>query len=232
MARFDRVYEPDQIEAFLHAYLDRKIRPMRKVCDMARGGQLLTRDGRETRPFDPNPHTFAGYVARERRRRRGAPRGSALDRPDDVLEGLRKRMIAVADQELTFVERQRRGKRDPEHLRQIARVLREVAALPKPGEGRGRQPGKRDHNGVMVDGQTEGGIAGKLLAAHRRAPAPEPLTAEQGQTENTDDSAHARINAHDNGDEPEPTGQGAEPGSSARETASSLAFGRRVPSAT
>ena len=119
MARFDRVYEPDQIEAFLHAYLDRKIRPMRKVCDMARGGQLLTRDGRETRPFDPNPHTFAGYVARERRRRRGAPRGSALDRPDDVLEGLRKRMIAVADQELTFVERQRRGKRDVLFLRDM-----------------------------------------------------------------------------------------------------------------
>jgi len=129
-------------------------------------------------------------------------------------------MIAVADQELTFIERQRRGKRDPEHLRQIARVLREVTALPKPGEGRSRQPGKRDHNGAMVEGQTEGGIAGKLLAAHRRAPAPEPLNADQTQTEDTDDSGHARINAHDNGDQDNPAEQGAEPGSSGREVAS------------
>ena len=231
MSAFDRRYEPDAIEAVLYAYLDRKQRPLRKVLEMGRLGQLRTRDGREVRPFDCNEDTMRGYLTRERKRRRGAPRGSALDRPDDVLEGLRKRMIAVADQELTFVERQKRGKRDPEHLRQIARVLREVAALPKPGEGRGRQPGKRDHNGVMVDGQTEGGIAGKLLAAHRRAPAPEPLNAEETKAENTDNGAHARINAHDSGDEPEPTGQGAEPGSSQRGAARLVPSPARTPAA-
>lgn len=214
MSAFDRKYEPDQIEAFCHAYLDRKIRPMRKVIELAKQGALLTRDGRETRPFDPNPHTFAGYVARERKRRRGSTRGSALDRPDDVLEGLRRRMIAVADQELTHWERKRTGNRDPEQLRQITRLMREISAMPKPGEGRSRAPGQRDENGQMVDGASKG-IAGKMLAAHRRSQtAPEPLTAEEGKAETTNDSAHNRSNAHENRNDdnpsaPDPSTRGA-----------------------
>jgi hypothetical protein len=191
MSAFERRYSEDQIETAVTAYLDRGIRPQRKVLELAAAGQLQARDGRILKPFTMNRHTYADFLTRERKRRRGPMPRNALERPDDVMEGMRRRMIAVANDELTHAEKQRRGKRDPEHLRQIARLMREVAALPGPKDGRSRQPGARDQNGKMVDGASEG-IAGKMLAAHRRAQtAPELPSKQETQAETEDASADA-----------------------------------------
>jgi hypothetical protein len=137
-------------------------------------------------------HTLRDYVQRERRRRTGRINGHALDNPDDVLEGLRRRMVGLAHAEVAYVEGQKKGKRDPEHMRQIVRLMRELAALPKPGEGRGRAPGQRE-NGEKQSGETTGGLAGSLLAAHRRTPAQEaPLTARDANGEHERKQHHAQ----------------------------------------
>ena len=187
MSTFERVYSEEAIAAAVHSYLDRKIRPARLVIQLAREGNLTTRTGEKVPAFELNPHTFRDFITRERKRRRGPVKGggmNSLSNPDDVLEGLRRRMIALADSELGVCERQRQGKRDPEHMRQIARLVREVAALPKPGEGRSRTPGDRDANGKMVDGKTTGGIVGKMLNAHRTRPATEPIIEDKAPAEN------------------------------------------------
>jgi hypothetical protein len=196
---FERRYSDDELEAAITAYLDRGIKPMRVVVDMAAAGQLSTKDGRKVRPFQMSLHTLRDYVQRERRRRTGRINGHALDNPDDVLEGLRRRMVGLAHAEVAYVEGQKKGKRDPEHMRQIVRLMRELAALPKPGEGRGRAPGQKE-NGQKQSGETTGGLAGSLLAAHRRTPAPEPPSQQQAQAENTSNGATTRSDTAQNHD--------------------------------
>jgi hypothetical protein len=195
---FERRYSDDELEAAITAYLDRGIKPMRVVVDMAAAGQLSTKDGRKVRPFQMSLHTLRDYVQRERRRRTGRINGHALDNPDDVLEGLRRRMVGLAHAEVAYVEGQKKGKRDPEHMRQIVRLMRELAALPRPGEGRGRAPGQRE-NGEKQSGETTGGLAGSLLAAHRRTPAQEHPPQTSTRAENTDSSntTHSNTAQHD-----------------------------------
>jgi hypothetical protein len=191
VSTFERKYSDDEKEAALFAYMDRRIRPLRAVLELGSRGELITRDGRTVRPFQLNPHTLKTWITVEKRKRSGKLRGAAFEKPDDTIEALRRRLINTADSELSYVERQRTGKRDPEHLRQIARLVREVAALPKPGEGRSKAPGQRE-NGHKDSGETTGGLAGSLLAAHRRTPAQEQPSQTQTQTENTDASNTTR----------------------------------------
>jgi hypothetical protein len=194
MSKFERRYSDAQIAAAVHCYLDRKIRPARLVLKLAREGNLTGRDGKEVPAFTMGESYFRTLVTGERKRRRGPVKTggmNSLSNPDDVLEGLRRRMIALADAELGVCERQRQGKRDPEHMRQIARLVREVAALPKPGEGRSRTPGKRDENGQRPEGESRNAMVGALLHAHRRSPATEPPNTQEGSAENT----KPRINA-------------------------------------
>jgi len=194
MSAFERRYSDEQIAAAVHSYLDRKIRPAKAVLQLARDGNLLDRRGQEVPAFSMGEAYLRALVTDERKRRRGPVKTggmNSLSNPDDVLEGLRRRMIALADSELGVCERQRQGKRDPEHMRQIARLVREVAALPKPGEGRPKVPGAKE-NGVQTEGRTRTGIVGQMLHAHRQgAPATEPLTTDKGSAENTE----PRINA-------------------------------------
>jgi hypothetical protein len=191
MSTFERKYSDDQKEAAVHAYLDLGIKPQHEVRRLAAEGLLKTRDGRTVPPCTIPKATFPQWITDERKRRYGKKKGAAMERPDDVLENLRRRMIAVAEAELSYAEKTKAGKRDTERIRQIARLVREVAALPGPKEGRPVAPGQRQpatHN----DGHTGGGIAGQLLAAHRTRPAPDALTEQETRAENTDASAHAR----------------------------------------
>jgi hypothetical protein len=208
---FERRYSDDELEAAITAYLDRGIKPMRVVVDMAAAGQLSTKDGRKVRPFQMSLHTLRDYVQRERRRRTGRINGHALDNPDDVLEGLRRRMVGLAHAEVAYVEGQKKGKRDPEHMRQIVRLMRELAALPKPGEGRGRAPGQKE-NGQKQSGETTGGLAGSLLAAHRRTPAQEHPSQQETQAENTNASSTTRSDTAQQDTEHDDSGSSDRPG--------------------
>ncbi len=53
-----------------------------------------------------------------------------------------------------------------EALRQVARALRELAAIPGPNDPRPPAPGAKI-NGVRNGSETRGGLAGKILAASR-----------------------------------------------------------------
>jgi hypothetical protein len=192
MTTFERKYSDDEREAAVFAYVDRNIRPAKAVLDLAARGELITRDGRKVRPYEINPYTLKTWIQHTRRKRRGRVPGAAHEDPEGTIEALRKRLIALADGELAYLERQRTGKRDPEHMRQIARAVREAAAIPVKGEPRGRAPGERDANGKQPDQHTRGGMAGALLKAHRSKPAPGPLSTQETQAENTSTSATAR----------------------------------------
>jgi len=224
MSAFERRYSDEQIAAAVHSYLDRKIRPARAVLKLAREGNLLDRRGQEVPAFTMGEAYLRALVTAERKRRRGPVKSggmNALSNPDDVLEGLRRRMIALADAELGVCERQRKGKRDPEHMRQIARLVREVAALPKPGEGRSRTPGKRDETGAKPEGQSRDGMVGALLHAHRRSPATEPHTTDETQAEN----AAQRINAAESAAQ----SQGPDESGSHERSAGTSDLLRRIP---
>ena len=210
MSTFERKYSDDQKEAAVHAYLDLGIKPQHEVRRLAREGHLKTRDGRTVPPCDIPKATLPQWITDERKRRYGKKKGAAMERPDDVLENLRRRMISTAEAELSYAEKTKAGTRDLERMRQIARLLREVYALPGPKEGRPVAPGQRQpatHN----DGHTGGGIAGQLLAAHRTRPAPEPPIAREAQAEDTDNGAHERSDDRSN------TPDAAVPGSGKRD---------------
>jgi hypothetical protein len=185
MTTFERKYSVDEKEAVIYAYLDRRIRPLRAIVDLAARGELVTRDGRQVRPFDLNPNTVKSWLQVAKRKRQGTIRGAAFENPEGTIEALRKRLIALADSEIAYLERKRRGNVDPEHMRQIARAVREAAAIPVNGQPRGRKPGEVDENGHQPDQHTRGGMAGALLKAHRSKPAPGPPSPKQPHTENT-----------------------------------------------
>lgn len=185
MTTFERVYTDEQKEAAVSAYLDRGIRPQRRIVELAAEGRLIYRS-MAVEPFKLNLHTLRDMLVHERRRRAGLVRGEAARMThDDAVEALRTRLVNVADSTLTVEEKRDPAKRDPERIRQIVRVVREIAALPGKGEGRTTAPGHR-HNGVKQGGATEGGIGGHLIAAMRRSTAPEHPTEAEGNTENAD----------------------------------------------
>jgi hypothetical protein len=228
MSAFERRYSDEQIAAAVHSYLDRKIRPAKAVLKLAREGNLLDRHGHEVPAFTMGEGYLRTLVTGERKRRRGPVKTggmNALSNPDDVLEGLRRRMIALADSELGVCERQRQGKRDPEHMRQIARLVREVAALPKPGEGRSKTPGAKE-NGVQTEGRTRTGIVGQMLHAHRQgAPATELPTTEKTTAEN----AAQRINAAESAEQSQELSGSGSLQRSAETEAESDPLLRRIP---
>jgi hypothetical protein len=96
------------------------------------------------------------------------------------VEALRRRLVNAADAGVSELERARRGKGgvDFERLRQAARAVREIAAIPGPGEPRPPAPGATV-NGVRDGGATRGGLAGEILRAHRQRSQPEPAASEE-----------------------------------------------------
>jgi hypothetical protein len=206
MTTFERKYSVDEKEAVIYAYLDRRIRPLRAIVDLAARGELITRDGRQVRPFQLNPNTVKSWLQVAKRKRQGTIRGAAFENPEGTIEALRKRLIALADGELAHLERQRAGKRDPEHMRQIARAVREAAAIPVKGEPRGRAPGEKDQ-GQKESGETTGGMAGSLLRAHRAKPAPGRRPVQETRTEN-ENTRTATVQTQENEDTENHAGPG------------------------
>lgn len=184
MSTFERVYSDEQRDAALSAYLDRGVRPQRRIVELAAAGELTHR-GKPLEPFALNLNTLRDMLTVERKRRAGRVRGETAKMPHmDAVDALRARMLNVADTTLAAEEKIDPAKRDPERMRQIARLVREVAALPAKGEGRSRAPGQKE-NGAKQSGETTGGMGGALLSAARKRPAPERITHPSTQAENT-----------------------------------------------
>lgn len=224
------VYTPQQRDALGHAYVDLGMKPREIVAAAADG--RLTLHGEKLEPFDVNPVSIATYGKRllAKRSARSSSNLAALPHRDAV-EQLRARLVTVADEVLTAYERQRAEDRDVERGRQIVRLVREAAALPAATDPTPPAPGaKRD--GKREGAETKGGLAGALLADHRRTSsggetAPDahtPLGTEGDQ--NT--SAHDRVNANAQElDSTEPTITDTAPGSEVRALADRV--GLEVP---
>lgn len=192
MASFQRKYTDEQREALCEAYEDRRVRPARRVVELAAAGEL-THKGQKVEPFTVGEDYIRDQVRHLRKRRRGLTTSElAQAAPRDAIEILRRRLVNAADAMLADSERDiRRDPKtaDPERLRQIARLVREAQAIPGPNEPRKPSPGQK------VEGEREGaptrhGLAGKILADARRTagggPAP---SAHHPQHQHTEDSS-------------------------------------------
>jgi hypothetical protein len=171
---FNERFTERQREAVARAYVDRHVRPARAVADLARRGELESANGERLAAFEIGESTIRSFAGNLRRRRRGEIKSNlATARPTDAVEALRQRLVNAADAGLASLERRQRrerGKTDWTELREVARAVREIAALPAPGE-RGVEPGQRaPGSGARAGGSSRGGLAGRLLAAHRASP--------------------------------------------------------------
>lgn len=198
MSHFEAVYTPEQRAAVAEAYEDRRIRPATKIVKLAASGELTGE------PFDIKPN-YIHKLARELRHKRAGQVRSELasQPPADAIETLRRRLVNLADWMSSEQERKRKaGTLTPADLRDYARCLREIAAIPAPGAPRPPQPGARDGQG-NAGSPTRGGPAAAMLkemhaaidrdqpsrvnATQGRSPTPldEDVEHGRGHTENT-----------------------------------------------
>jgi hypothetical protein len=166
MPSFAAVYTPEQREAMAVAIVDRGIKPARRVVELAAAGEL-TLDGRTLAPFATNENTVRDCARNVRKRRAGELKSDyATMPPRDAVEAMRRRLLSLADRELAVAESKKRGTVKQELLRQIARTVREVAAIPGPDDPRPAQPGQRKPGtGEHEGGRTSGGMAAAILGA-------------------------------------------------------------------
>jgi len=164
-------YSAGQREALAVAFEVRRIRPARRVVEMAAAGEL-EHNGVRLEPFEANEASVRGYAAYLRKRRAGqlsSPLEDASRR--DAVERLRVRLVRAADAELRSIERrQREGVPVPgEEIRQVARAAREIASLPGLDDPAPVAPGLRTPGtGQKESGTTRGGLAGQIIAAAKR----------------------------------------------------------------
>jgi hypothetical protein len=163
---FTRIYTDSQRDAMAHAFEDRRIRPAKRVVELAARGELEW-EGTRLEPFTTNADTVRDLARELRKRRAGEVTSELANRePRDAIEVLRRRLINAADEMLKVQERIPAKARDPEQLRQIGRCVREFAALPGPKDAAPKRPGQKAE-GKREQGGTGGGLAGNLLTAHR-----------------------------------------------------------------
>lgn len=140
-----------------------------RVVELAATGALEHPSGAASGAFDITENTVRTIGRRARRREAAEAQEARLLElpPRDAVERLRQRFVLVIDHELSRIEvEQAEGKSiTGEELRQVVRALRELAALPGPSDPRPPAPGAKV-NGRRDGGETRGGLAGRIRAAH------------------------------------------------------------------
>lgn len=171
---FEAVYTDAQREAMAEAYEDHGIRPAAKVAVLAEAGKLPA--GLEPFEVKGGAATVRDCARKLRNRRAGRLASETAKRPPrDAIESLRIRLLSAIDHELAQVEgdQRKRGKDakpvDPERLRQLARALREAAAIPERTDPTPPKPG-HGPKAERVGGQTRGTttLGGQILADANR----------------------------------------------------------------
>ncbi len=154
MANWQPKYDDAQRGAIEQAYQE-GVRPVSLICRLAATGELK-HEGQAVPSFEI-PGTSARYIGDRAKRRREGKLSSELMRlpPKDAVEALRRRMVSLEDHELKRYENRvykRDAKpqttKDIDVLTRLARLAREVAAMPGPDETRlPRKPGQRLEDG-------------------------------------------------------------------------------------
>jgi hypothetical protein len=144
--------------------------PAKRVLELAAAGELQ-HDGQKLPAFIiGNTSTVRDWKRRLQQKldREERPSGALEDGPPrDPIEQLRRRLIAVADAELTAIERQPAGQRDVETMRQIAKAVHEASRFPGPTDPRPASQDTRDPATGKKGSRVTGGLAGELILAHR-----------------------------------------------------------------
>jgi hypothetical protein len=153
-------YTHDQREAVASAIVDRKMTAPR-VVELAAAGELTIK-GNRLEPFEVNEN-YTRVLAKRLRKRRAGEIQKEITKlgADDAIEALRRRLVAVADQELAVLERQKPGKVNNEELRQTIRCVREAQSIKGFTDPRPPAPGTSASNAKV----TRGGMAGAILRA-------------------------------------------------------------------
>lgn len=215
-----------QREAVASAVEDRGIGAT-EVARLAAAGHI-EHEGIRLEPFPIPAATVRTYALRLRKTRAGKAAAPIADlEPRDATETLRRRLATLVDDRLAAAERKKKGTTDPEELRQMARAIREFAAIPAKTDPRPAAPGARVNGAPRTEGETKGGLSGPLVADHRRttgkaqpAPSADPQRDEGGEHRGTS-APTTTTEAHD----AEPTEQPADhssPGSVVRALAERL----------
>jgi hypothetical protein len=141
-----------------------------RIARAARAGTLEHPSGAQLGPFEIPENTVRSIARRARIKREAAQAAIELvdQPPRDAVEFLRRRLITAIDTEMTRIEIEQNesGWIKGDALRQVGRALRELAAVPGPNDPRPPAPGAKV-NGIRNGAETRGGLAGKILAAHR-----------------------------------------------------------------
>lgn len=196
MGTFTPIYSDDQRDAILQAGVAEGLRPIRVICERAAAGTLLLK-GEPVPAFNVPESTVAGIVRTATRKREGKAPSKLAELPTgDAIESLRRRLVNAADAQLAATEKaisRSKGAKATaaqcEELRQIARAVREIAAIPGPkGEpATARPPGATIPGETKNDGgPTRGGLAGSILKA--AAPRGIPATATPHLEHHTSDT--------------------------------------------
>lgn len=169
---FESPYSDEQRDAVTTAYLDRGIRPAKRVSALARAGEL-THGDEKLDPFTVGENTIRDWARHRRRQRAGEDNGKLSQLPPlDAVEAIRRRLINAIDSELGHLERAQ-NRRKPLTDKQLATMARvadiasRAAKIPAPTDPK-PQPGRANTIGSPQPGPNT--IGSKLLAAHARNP--------------------------------------------------------------
>lgn len=167
MAEFSATYSDDQRAAVGAAYLG-GIRPAQAVADLAARGEL-TFGGKRLPKFTVSASYVRGVAQALRQRQLGLARGGFdFPAPRDAWEHIDQGAARVAQDELTALELQPRGKRDLERLRKLVQTVRAAQRLRDTGAlGDGVRPSA---SGVPEEPPAVA-VGGSLMAAHLASPA-------------------------------------------------------------
>lgn len=170
MSQFPAKYDDDQRAAIVQTGVDRGVRPIRRIAEMAAAGEL-SYEGESIAPFKIPEPTVRDIIDRAKKRREGKLVTELAARPPrDAIEVMRRRFFSLADHELRRIEATHKRTKKPIDARltaQLIRIVRETAALPGPGESRlPRKLGDRaDDGGQPTTGPLENSLAQPILRA-------------------------------------------------------------------
>src|SRR3954449_11898117 len=101
---FHERYSEEEREALAAAYADRRIRPARRVVELAAAGEL-EHNGQRLDPFEASESSVRGLASKRSRRRAGqVPSRLAAVDPGDAVEVFRRQLVAVAEHGITQLE--------------------------------------------------------------------------------------------------------------------------------
>lgn len=179
MGQWAMVWSDDERAAIEYAWCDLNIHPRAQIVRMANAGELRSQAGGDFVPAFEIPYSSArsiGIAAEQRRIGKNVPDRLLNKHPRDRAHELLNRLSGIVDCELERLEKRQRSHKPAsgEEIRQLARAMREIAAVPDPREIRlPRAPGQRETDGThSPDGATSGGLAAKaVLVAAAKIPA-------------------------------------------------------------